>query len=491
MSLTLRLPTRKCTNFALGSTCTLPSVPGAPPLGRRRMARRGPARAGVGGRGARRRAGAEPTAAAEPAGACGRRGRIGALAEHVGAGDHAAEGDHQHADGFVSELHCVSPLIHRCGGAAQRPMRVTPLAGADPDFARAVRSPGHRRCLPAGLPCGRSSASSCRPSATRRGWCRTRRRRRYAGRWNRRCCRPGRRLVVRLVHCLPSKRATPPPQVPAHTHRRAVDVDRERRSSGCRWRVPSFIVARSWRERVPRPVLALNGELVAVGRAQAVLVGPAFPGLAVEHGHAALGAEPDAVLGVDAQAVDPLVDQLAHVGGELAGLGVDLVGAGPGADPQRAVLLAGEAVDPVVGQAVHREERLPLAVLVARHAAGIGAEPLVVLVVDAHREHVFVGQAFLAGEGVAVGLSVFRSTSCTPEEVPTHITLRLASTFSARTYTPWPTSKVSSTRQLPACGRAAGAGAGCCARAAAAPAASAIARARREIRSCHQLRVLR
>src|SRR6185369_6947806 len=88
-----------------------------------------------------------------------------------------------------------------------------------------------------------------------------------------------------------------------------------------------------------QPGVGAVGELVRVGRTQAILVGPAFPGLAVEQRDAALGAEPDPVLAVDAQAVDPLVDQLAYIGGELAALRIDLAGAGPGADPQCAVLL--------------------------------------------------------------------------------------------------------------------------------------------------------
>jgi NADH-quinone oxidoreductase subunit M len=64
---------------------------------------------------------------------------------------------------------------------------------------------------------------------------------------------------------------------------------------------------------------------------------------------------------------NPLVVDLPIRG---LGLRVHLAHAGPGAYPQGPVLLRREAEHPVVGQAVHGEEGLPLAVAVARGAAG-------------------------------------------------------------------------------------------------------------------------
>jgi len=50
---------------------------------------------------------------------------------------------------------------------------------------------------------------------------------------------------------------------------------------------------------------------------------------------------------------------------------------------------------------MHGEIGLPLAATVARDAAGIGTEPLVTLLVQAHGEHIFICEAAVAGKGVA------------------------------------------------------------------------------------------
>src|SRR3569833_1967225 len=142
-----------------------------------------------------------------------------------------------------------------------------------------------------------------------------------------------------------------------------------------------------------------DGQVIGVGGAEAVVVRPAAPAAPVEHGDAALGAKPHPLLLIDRHAVYPLVDQLLQIGGEVPGA-VEAVGAGPGAYPHGAARLLGERINPVIGEAVHGEIGLPLALVVTRHAAAVGAEPLVALAVDGNGEYVLVGKPFLAGEGL-------------------------------------------------------------------------------------------
>src|SRR3569832_79252 len=142
-----------------------------------------------------------------------------------------------------------------------------------------------------------------------------------------------------------------------------------------------------------------DGQIVGVVRAQPLFVGPAAPVLTVEHRDAALGAEPHALLRIDRHAVHPFVDQFFFIRSELARF-VQAVRTGPGAYPHRAAGLFGEGVHPIVGEAVHGKERLPQTIAIPRHAAAVGAEPLPALAVDADGEDVFVGETFLAREGL-------------------------------------------------------------------------------------------
>ena len=81
-------------------------------------------------------------------------------------------------------------------------------------------------------------------------------------------------------------------------------------------------------------------------------------------------------------------------------LQVNTIDPGPSAYPQIAVVLIGKGVDPVIGQPMHREISFPVAIPVTRGTAGIGAEPLVTVLVDPDRKHVFIGQSVIAGKGV-------------------------------------------------------------------------------------------
>ena len=169
-------------------------------------------------------------------------------------------------------------------------------------------------------------------------------------------------------------------------------------------RVIGCLAVVQYPEIVPRtraePGVAAEWQGVGIFAAKTVLVTPGQPAAAVETADPALGAEPDDAFTVDRNAVDPLVDQFLDVGFEFAGFAVQVIGAGPGADPQSAVPIVGKGVNPVVGEPVHREVGFPVTVAITRHAAGIGAEPLVAVAVDADAEHVFVGEPMITGKGI-------------------------------------------------------------------------------------------
>jgi hypothetical protein len=151
----------------------------------------------------------------------------------------------------------------------------------------------------------------------------------------------------------------------------------------------------------PEPGIRARWQRSFVGRANAVVVIPFRPGVAIQHRHAALRSEPDAVPGVDGEAVHPLVDQFFLELGEFHRIEVDTIGAVPGAYPVDAIELFRKRVNPVIGEPVHREEYVPLAILVPRSTSRIGAEPLVTLAVDADRENVFVRETVLPRKGIA------------------------------------------------------------------------------------------
>ena len=55
---------------------------------------------------------------------------------------------------------------------------------------------------------------------------------------------------------------------------------------------------------------------------------------------------------------------------------------------------------------MHREKGLPFTVLVARHAAGICAEPFITVGIDADAEHVLVCQSVVAGKGIQQRMAI-------------------------------------------------------------------------------------
>ena len=150
-----------------------------------------------------------------------------------------------------------------------------------------------------------------------------------------------------------------------------------------------------------QPGIRAGWKRCLVRRANAVVVIPLRPGVAIQHRDTALGAEPDAVLRVDGQAVYPLVYQFFLVLGEFHRIEIDTIGAVPGAHPVDAVALLRERVDPVIGETVHREEDVPPTILVTRRATCIGTEPLVTLAIDTDCKDIFVRQTILARKGVS------------------------------------------------------------------------------------------
>ncbi len=82
-------------------------------------------------------------------------------------------------------------------------------------------------------------------------------------------------------------------------------------------------------------------KIARVSRTQTVIVGPVPPRRSVVHRNPTLGTEPDSLLRIDRDSINPLVYQLLYVIGELQRLQIDLRYARPrpSADPEILSLL--------------------------------------------------------------------------------------------------------------------------------------------------------
>ncbi len=89
-------------------------------------------------------------------------------------------------------------------------------------------------------------------------------------------------------------------------------------------------------------------QVVFIAGTQAIIVCPGIPLAAVEHIDATLGADPDIVLGINAQAIHPFVDQLGKIGGKFPGLGGKMTQSGPGTDPDVPLGVFDKGVNPVI-----------------------------------------------------------------------------------------------------------------------------------------------